>query len=101
MQRKEGRVARISVKTIDARSRVTVTGSLLARDLRRLERACGPALERRHVSLELRLGGVHRMDGAARAFLQRLLDRGARIVNSTPSRTRPARRIAHVSGSTS
>lgn len=87
-------MARISVKTIGAWSQVTVTGTLLARDLRRLERACGPALERKDVALELRIGGVSRMDRAARAFLDRLRDRGARLVRSTAPPLRAGRRLA-------
>ena len=84
----EAIVARISVKSDDARSRVTVSGPLQARDLRRLERACGPALEKKQMALELRLRGVEQMDAAARAFLNRLVDRGASIVQ-LPSSSQP------------
>ncbi len=85
-------MARISVKHVDGRSCVTVSGQLSAADLRRLERACGAALEHKRVELELQLSQVSSMDAAARAFVQRLVDRGAILVDSCsgPSRTRPA-----------
>lgn len=84
-------MARISVKQVDGRSCVTVSGQLSAADLGRLERACGAALEHKELELELQLSQVSAMDAAARAFVQRLVDRGAILVDSCsgPSRTRP------------
>jgi hypothetical protein len=58
---------------------VTVHGRLAAADLRRLERACGPALEHREVQLELRLQDVSGMDEASQVFLDVLARRGAAL----------------------
>lgn len=62
---------------------VTVSGHLRAADLRRLERACGPALEQRYVALQLDLTAVTGSDPVANAFLGRLVERGARIQDRT------------------
>lgn len=75
-------MARIAVTHAGSLPCVTVRGHLSAADLRRLERACGPALERKVIDIELCLTGVATMDAAARAFVQRLVDRGARLVDS-------------------
>jgi hypothetical protein len=58
---------------------VTVSGHLGAADLRRLERACGPALEQRHVALQLDLTAVTGSDPVSNAFVGRLAERGARV----------------------
>jgi hypothetical protein len=70
-------VARIRVRLRDGRRRVIVRGELSAADLRRLERACGPALEQRDVALHVELGGVSAIDETSRLFLERLSKRGA------------------------
>jgi hypothetical protein len=76
-------MARISVRARRDQYWITVTGRLSAADLRRLERACGPALEQRRAPITLRLQGVRDMDNAARGFLQRLVDRGATIADDS------------------
>lgn len=58
---------------------VTIAGFLGAPDLRRLERACGPALEQRDVALQLDLTGMTGSDPVSNAFVGRLVERGARI----------------------
>ncbi len=55
---------------------VAVTGSLKASDLRRLERACGPAIEQRR-PLHIVLAGGWSMDAASRAYVERLEHHGA------------------------
>lgn len=70
-------VATISVRVGKEKRIVTVRGRLVAADLRRLERACGPALEHRELALELRLADRADMDDAARLFLGGLVRRGA------------------------
>ncbi len=70
-------VATISVRAGREKRLVTVHGRLEARDLRRLERACGPALEYREMPLELRLVDRGGMDETARVFLAELVKRGA------------------------
>jgi hypothetical protein len=72
-----GVVARISVRVHQGKRQVTVRGHLTATDLRRLERACGPALEQRELLLELRVGAVTDMDESCRLFLASLSKRGA------------------------
>jgi hypothetical protein len=59
---------------------VTVTGDLGGRDLRRLERACGPALEQSRAPLTVRLDSVAGIDRSAKAYLDRLMARGAVVV---------------------
>lgn len=70
-------MARIRVRTAAGRYWVTVTGQLRGRDLRRLEHACGPALEQREAPLTLTLPGVRDIDEPVKAFLERLANRGA------------------------
>ena len=60
----------------------SIRGSLSARDLARLERACGPALEHRHPPLVVRLHQVTSVDEAAGLFLQHLRERGVEIRGS-------------------
>jgi hypothetical protein len=73
-------VASISVRVHQGKRQVTVRGHLMTTDLRRLERACGPALEYRELPLELRLGDVTDMEEACRFFLASLERRGAVLV---------------------
>jgi hypothetical protein len=66
--------------------RVGVRGSLRVTDLRRFERACGPALERHPLSLELDVGALQSMDEPARRFIQCLLRRGAALIGAGAGR---------------
>jgi hypothetical protein len=70
-------VASIRVRVRDGRRRVTVRGQLAAADLRRLERACGPALEQREVALEVEVDDVSTIDETSQLFLAQLVRRGA------------------------
>jgi len=72
-------MARISQNRLKDHYCVTVSGRLSASDLRRLERACGPALEQHMVALELDASAVTDFDAASESFLRRLAERGARI----------------------
>jgi len=72
-------VANLRARVRDGRLRVTVTGRLVAGDLRRLEHVCGPALEQRQLPLEVDLAGMSAMDEPARVFLERLARRGALV----------------------
>jgi hypothetical protein len=65
------------VTSRDGRYQVTITGKLAGRDLRRLERACGPALEHSRPPLTVRLGAVAAIDDSAKAYIDRLIRRGA------------------------
>lgn len=76
-------MARISAKRLADGYRVTIAGRLSAKDLRRLERACGPALERHDVALAINVSGVTGTDAAAEAFIGRLVQRGARLHNTS------------------
>ena len=67
------------VKSSDGRFFVTVTGQLRGRDLRRLEHACGPALEHQHPPLTVRLADQV-IDAPARRYLERLAERGAIVL---------------------
>ena len=69
-------MARISAAETPDGFVVAVTGTLRARDLRRLERACGPAIERRR-PLRIVVQEGSSMDPFARAYLDQLRGRGA------------------------
>jgi hypothetical protein len=60
--------------------RVTLGGQLRARDLTRLERACGTALEQKFLPLELDTDRLSSIDEVARAYLEKLRTRGARLL---------------------
>jgi len=62
--------------------RATLKGRLTARDLKRLERACGLALVEKHLPLEVNLQGVTSLDDSARAYLDRLCARGATLIHT-------------------
>jgi hypothetical protein len=70
-------VASIRVRVRDGKRRVTISGRLSAADLRRLERACGSALEHEEIPLEIRIRDAVAVDDVSRLFLNRLLKRGA------------------------
>lgn len=67
------------VKSSNGRYFVTVTGQLCGRDLGRLERACGPALEHQRPPLTLRLA-ARVIDEPAKRYLERLAERGATVL---------------------
>lgn len=73
-------MANISVRIHEGKRRVTVRGHLVAADLRRLERACGSALEHRELPLELRVRDISQMDEVCRLFLASLERRGAVVL---------------------
>jgi hypothetical protein len=60
--------------------RVRIEGRLGAADLRRLEVACGPALEKQRLALELNLRRVSGLDESAAEFLRQLRARGATLI---------------------
>ena len=72
-------MASMRVKSTAGRYFVTVTGELRGRDLRRLERACGPALEHERPPLTVRLAAPV-IDAPARRYLERLAERGAIVL---------------------
>ena len=74
-------MARMRLTLIDGRYCVKVHGPMTGRDLRRLERLCGPALERPVVPLTLRLGRSSNVDLAAQSYLERLVRRGALLIS--------------------
>jgi hypothetical protein len=73
-------MARISVTHRGDGYRVKLQGKLAAADLHRLERVCGPALERPRAPLELDLTHVTMIDEVARAFVEQLQRRGATVL---------------------
>jgi hypothetical protein len=73
-------MARISVKTVEGHYRVTVQGTLETRDLGRLEAACSPALAQATAPLTIRVTRAADVDNVARAYLDRLVARGAELV---------------------
>jgi hypothetical protein len=58
---------------------VTIHGEFSAKDLRRLERLCGPAFEQRELPLMLKFAPGARVDPATRVLLGRLVARGATV----------------------
>jgi hypothetical protein len=73
-------MARIGAKYIGDRCCVTISGHLSGRDLRRVERVCGPALEQKTVPITLRLTSSCTVDDSAHAYVQHLVQRGAVLV---------------------
>jgi hypothetical protein len=73
-------MARISTVMKGGKYRVSIRGALSARDLARLERACGPALEHEQIPLEIRAEQMTTVDEASRLFLGQLATRGAVIL---------------------
>jgi hypothetical protein len=72
-------MARITVREANGTREVTVHGRLIGAEVRRLEQACGPALERAHIGLHLRLVQVTAIDEVARALIGRLVERGGTL----------------------
>jgi hypothetical protein len=70
-------MARLRARIEGGRTNVTMSGHLTSRDLGRLERLCAPALEHEHVPLTLHMRPRTTVDPASRAYLARLVDRGA------------------------
>jgi hypothetical protein len=70
-------MARLRMTANGDRYSLTVRGHLSGKDLGRLERLCGPALESRVPPLTLRLAADTTTDPPARAYLARLAQRGA------------------------
>jgi hypothetical protein len=77
-------MARISIARGGDIVRITLKGQLSAGDLKRLETACGSALQQKRVPLELDIQRVISIDDTADAYLDRLRARGARIRGSPP-----------------
>lgn len=73
-------MARMRVRWAEGRYWVTVIGKLRGRDLGRLERACGPALEQQRPPLTIRLAAVADIDEPAKTYLERLAARGAVVL---------------------
>jgi hypothetical protein len=70
------------VRSAHGQYQVTITGKLGGRDLGRLERACGPALEQSRPPLTVRVAAVTAIDESAQAYLDRLMRRGAVVLFS-------------------
>ena len=64
------------------RWRIAVRGELRATDLRRLERACAPALESFPVPLDIEVDTLRAVDEPSRRFVVCLLHRGAALVGT-------------------
>jgi hypothetical protein len=75
-------MARMRVRSAYGRYQVTIAGKLGGRDLGRLERACGPALEQPRPPLTVRVAAVTAIDESAKAYLDRLMRRGAVVLFS-------------------
>ena len=72
-------MARITVRETGGTREVTVSGRLVGPEVRRLEQACGPALERAQIGLHLRLVQVTAVDEVGRALIGRLIERGGTL----------------------
>lgn len=72
-------MAQIMTSAAGSLHRISIQGALSFKDLRELERACGPALEHARLALEIHLDGVTDIDESARVYLDRLARRGAII----------------------
>ena len=72
------------------RWRIAVRGELRAADLRRLERACAPALEQFPVPLDIEVDTLQAVDEPSRRFVACLLHRGAALVGASRDRWQAA-----------
>lgn len=72
-------MARIRAVKRQASTLVVVEGRLGARDMRRFEHACSPALASARAELVVDIRRVTELDGVAAALLRRIADRGAVI----------------------
>ena len=77
-------VARIHVSRHDDRMRVTLSGRLRPSDMGRLEHACAPALVHDPVALDIDISGASSVDRSTTAVLQKMAERGARIIPFLP-----------------
>ena len=73
-------MAQMRLRVVDGRYCVTLIGAVTGRDLSRLERLCGPALERPVVPVTIRLGPSSTVDMSARTYFERLVQRGALLI---------------------
>lgn len=73
-------MAQIQTSATGGMRRISIQGVLSFKDLRKLERACGPALEHARLALEIHLDGVTQIDESARVYLDQLARRGAVIM---------------------
>ena len=78
-------MARIHRVRQDDTIRVTLSGRLSAADMGRLEHACAPALVMHPMALEIDLRSVTSIDRSAAAILERMAERGARIISDRPA----------------
>jgi hypothetical protein len=76
-------VATFARRVTSGRWRIAVRGELRAGDLRRLERACAPALERFPAPLDLEVDTLQAVDETSRRFVVCLLHRGAALVGAS------------------
>ena len=74
-------MARMRMMLVPGGYLVAMSGHVAARDLRRLERLCGPALEQPRLPLTLRLSRSSTLDLSAQAYFDRLVRRGAVVVS--------------------
>lgn len=77
-------MARIAVREANGIREVTVSGRLEGPEVRRLEHACGPALEQARMDLHLRLLEVTAVDDGARALISRVVERGGTLTIHRP-----------------
>jgi hypothetical protein len=82
-------MARISIVRAGHVSRITLRGRLEARDLKRLERACGAALQQKRLPLELDIQRLTSIDHSAEAYLEKLIARGAQVRGVRPPCSAP------------
>ena len=76
-------MARIKAVKRPSSTLVVIAGRLGARDMRRFEHACSPALAAPRAELIVDLRRVTEMDSVAAALLRRMADRGAVIHGPT------------------
>lgn len=70
-------MARLRLSIGEGRRVVRISGAFSSQDLRRLEQLCGPALEQRTAPVTLSVAHGSTIDDSARAYLDRLIARGA------------------------
>ena len=76
-------MATFARRVTKGRWRIAVRGELRATDLRRLERACAPALEQFPATLDIEVDTLQAVDEPSRRFVVCLLHRGAVLVGTS------------------
>ena len=72
-------MARLRLTQVEGQYVIAVRGWFSGKDLGRLERLCGRALEQQRLTLTLEFAPGSQVDPSVQVFLDRLIERGATV----------------------